>query len=83
MDFHYSGFPNVLERFSDVNWISNSDEMKSTSGYVLTLRRCTVSWKSSKQSCITRSTMKADFIALEKASSKVEWLRNPLADILL
>ena len=33
----FSGFPSVLERFSDANWISNSDEMKSTSGYVFIL----------------------------------------------
>lgn len=33
----YSGFPNVLEGYSDANWISDSDETKSTSGYVFTL----------------------------------------------
>ena len=27
----FSGFPSVLEGFSDANWISNLDEMKSTS----------------------------------------------------
>ena len=37
----------------------------------------------SKQTCITRSTMEAEFITLEKASSEVEWLRNLLADIPL
>ncbi|RVX02315.1 putative mitochondrial protein [Vitis vinifera] len=31
------GFPSVLEGFSDANWISDSDEMKSTNGYVFTL----------------------------------------------
>ena len=79
----YSGFPNVLEGFSDANWISNSDEMKSTSGYVFTLGGGAISWKSSKQTCITRSTMEAEFIALEKASSEVEWRRNLLSDISL
>jgi hypothetical protein len=33
----YSGFPAVLEGYSDANWISDSDETKSTSGYVFTL----------------------------------------------
>ena len=79
----YSGFSNVLEGFSDANWISNSDEMKSSSGYVFTLGGGVVSWKSFKQNCITRSTMEAEFIALEKASSKVKWLRNLSSDILL
>jgi len=33
----YSGFPVVLEGYSDANWILDSDETKSTSGYVFTL----------------------------------------------
>jgi len=39
MDYaiEYSGFPSVLEGYSDANWISDSDETKSTSGYVFTL----------------------------------------------
>ena len=35
------------------------------------------------QACLTRSTMEAKFIALEKASSEARWLRNLLADISL
>ena len=57
--------------------------MKSTSGYVFTLGGGAVSWKSAKQTCITWSTMEAEFIALEKTSSKAEWLRNLLANIPL
>ncbi|XP_070026362.1 secreted RxLR effector protein 161-like [Nicotiana sylvestris] len=33
----YSGFPTVLEGYSDANWISDSNETKFTSGYVFTL----------------------------------------------
>ncbi|KAL6315887.1 hypothetical protein AAG906_013231 [Vitis piasezkii] len=67
----------------DIAYAVDSDEMKSTSGYVFTLGGSVVSWKSTKQTCITRSTMEAEFIALEKTSSKVECLRNLLADIPL
>ena len=45
--------------------------MKSTSGYAFILGGSAVSWKSAKQTCITRSTMEA------------EWLRNLLANIPL
>ena len=79
----FSGFPNVLEGFSDANWISDSDEMESTSGYVFILCGSAVSWKFVKQICINQSTMEVEFIALEKTSSGVEQLRNLLADILL
>ena len=54
---HYSGYPMVLEGSSDSNWISDDDEMKATSGYVFTLGGVIVSWKSCKQTILTRSTM--------------------------
>lgn len=34
---HYTGYPMVLEGYSDSNWISDVDELKATSGYVFTL----------------------------------------------
>ena len=45
---HYSGYPTILEGYSDLNWISDADEMKATSGYVFTLGGGAVSWKSCK-----------------------------------
>ncbi|KAL2542085.1 Ribonuclease H-like domain containing protein [Abeliophyllum distichum] len=56
-------------------------DSKSTSGYVFTLGGAAVSWKSSKQTCIARSTMESEFIALDKDGEKTEWLRNFLEDI--
>ncbi|KAK3133000.1 hypothetical protein QOZ80_6AG0530710 [Eleusine coracana subsp. coracana] len=39
MDYgiHYSGYPAVLEGYSDSNWISDADELYATSGYAFTL----------------------------------------------
>ncbi|KAL0414014.1 UNVERIFIED_CONTAM: Retrovirus-related Pol polyprotein from transposon TNT 1-94 [Sesamum radiatum] len=68
-------------RYSDANWISDSKDTKSTSGYVFTIGGGAVSWKSSKQTCIARSTMESEFIALDKAGEEAEWLRNFLEDI--
>ena len=45
--------------YSDLNWISDADEIKATSGYVFTLGGGAVSWKSCKQAILTRSTMEA------------------------
>ena len=77
----YSGFPVVLEGCNNANWISDSDEIKSTSDYVFTLGGG--AWKSSKQTLITTSTMESEFIALEFVGKEVKWLRNFLAEILL
>ena len=45
---HYTRYPEVLEGFSDANWISDVKDSKSTSGYVFTLAGATVSWRYSK-----------------------------------
>ncbi|KAG9440057.1 hypothetical protein H6P81_020222 [Aristolochia fimbriata] len=80
---HYSGLPTVLEGYSDANWISDSDETKSTSGFVFTLGGGAVAWKSSKQTLITKSTMEAEMVALELAGGEAEWLRSLLSEIPL
>ena len=69
---HYTRYPHVLEGYCDANWISNSKDLKSTSGYIFTLRGAAVSWKSSKQTCIARSTMESEFIAFDKAGEEAE-----------
>nr|GEV32397.1 putative ribonuclease H-like domain-containing protein [Tanacetum cinerariifolium] len=56
---------------------------KSTSIYVFTLGGAAVSWKSSKQIMNTRSTMEAEFVALDKVAEEAEWLRRFLEGIPL
>ena len=48
-ELHYGRYPAVLKGYSDANWISDSTNTKSTSGYVFTIGGGVVSWKSSKQ----------------------------------
>ena len=69
---HYNKYLVVLEGYCDANWISDSTDSKSTSGYVLTLGSAIVSWKSSKQTYIARSTMEVEFVALDKAGEEAE-----------
>nr|GEW99844.1 retrovirus-related Pol polyprotein from transposon TNT 1-94 [Tanacetum cinerariifolium] len=45
------------------------------------LRGAAISWKSSKQTVIDKSTMKSEFIALDKCSEEAEWLRQFVEDI--
>ena len=40
-----------------------------------------VSWKSCKQTILTKSTMDAEFTGLDIAGSKAEWLRDLLTDL--
>ena len=50
------------------------DNRKSTSRYVFTLAEGAISWKSSKQTVTTSSTMYAEFVACYEATGQVNWL---------
>jgi hypothetical protein len=70
---HYSGYPAVLEGYSDTNWISDMDELYAMSGYVFTLGGATISWRSCKQQTIlTRSTMEAELVALDTGTVEAD-----------
>ncbi|XP_074314859.1 secreted RxLR effector protein 161-like [Silene latifolia] len=67
---HYSRTPSVLEGYCDANWVSGNDEIHSTSGYIFTLASGAISWKSCKQTCLAKSTMESEFIALALAGER-------------
>ena len=69
---HYIRYPKVLKGFSDANGIFDVKDSKSTSGYMFTLTGAVISWRSSKQTIIARSTMESEFIALNKCGKKAE-----------
>ena len=79
----YSGYPSVLEGYSDASWINNMEDHSSTSGWVFLLGGGAISWASKKQTCITSSTMESEFVALAAAGNEAEWLRNLVYEIPL
>ncbi|KAL0350117.1 UNVERIFIED_CONTAM: Retrovirus-related Pol polyprotein from transposon TNT 1-94 [Sesamum radiatum] len=80
---YFNKYPGVLEGFCDANSVTDNDEVSSTSGYVFTLGGGAISWKYAKQTCIARSIMESEFIALKLAGQEAEWLRNLVGDIPL
>ena len=57
--------------------------MKATTGYMFTLGGGAVSWKSCKQTILTRSTMEAELTALDTSGVEARWLRDLLMDLPL
>jgi hypothetical protein len=83
MDYkiHYSGHPTILKGYSDANWIYGMDELYATSEYIFTLSSAAVSWRSCKQTILTRSTMKAELTTLDTTIVEVDWLRELLINL--
>ena len=79
---HYTGYLRVLEGYCDANWIPDTDEIYATSEYVFSLGGGIVSWKSCKQTILTRSTMEAELTTLDTTTVEAEWLCELLMDLL-
>ena len=62
--------------YSDADWGGDIDERKSTSGYAFLLNGGAITWSSKKQSCISLSTMEAEYVACSAAVQEVVWLRR-------
>nr|GEW59996.1 zinc finger, CCHC-type [Tanacetum cinerariifolium] len=78
-----SGYPSIIEGYSDASWINNMEDHSSTSGWVFLLGGGAICWASKKQTCIIGSTMESEFVALAAAGNKAEWLRNLVYEIPL
>ncbi|KAJ6791386.1 Uncharacterized protein M6B38_244565 [Iris pallida] len=78
---HYTRHPDIIEGYSDANWVTDSHDVKSTTGYVFTLAGAAISWGSCKQTIIARSTMDSEMIALDTTCTEAEWLRNLIMHI--
>jgi hypothetical protein len=83
MDYiiYYSRYLVVLEGYNDANWISDVDKLYAMSGYVFTLGSAAVSWKSCKQTILTRSSIEAELTTLDTTTVEADWLRELLMDL--
>jgi hypothetical protein len=68
--------------FVDANHAPADDEQyRSTSGFVMFVLFCLVSWKSKLQSITAQSTHESELIALSLASNEAVWIRDLLITI--
>ncbi|XP_055622886.1 uncharacterized protein LOC129766386 [Toxorhynchites rutilus septentrionalis] len=70
----------ALVAFSDSDWAGDKSTRKSTTGYVVYYAGGAVCWVSRRQSCVTLSTMEAEYVALAETCQEVIWLRRLLED---
>jgi len=61
--------------YSDAAY-ANTDDYKSTSGYVFLAGGAAITWGSRKQTTIALSSTEAEYIALSEASREAMWLRH-------
>src|SRR6266851_3612268 len=71
----------TLFGYADVDWASNINDCKSTSGYMFKLAGAAVSWSSKKQTTVTLSSTEVEYISGAHATKEAVWLRQLLSKL--
>ncbi|KAK3028106.1 hypothetical protein RJ639_039800 [Escallonia herrerae] len=72
-----------IECFSDADWAGSKLDRKSTTGYCVFVGGNLVSWKSKKQSVVSRSSVESEYRAMAQSTCEVMWICHLLEEISL
>ena len=70
-----------LHDFSDSEWASSIDDMRSTTGFCFSFGFRIFSWSSKKQDVIAQSTTEAKYVVANAMVNQGIWIRKILADL--
>ena len=66
---------NLFHGFADAAF-TNTDDYKSTTGYVFLVSEGAITWKLKKQTTIAISSTESEYVALSESGREAFWLRN-------
>ena len=71
-----TGKPRVLKGYVDADYVRDLDQWRSTTGYVLTIIECVISWKVKLQDIVALLMTETEYMTAVEASKKALWLRG-------
>ena len=72
---------NRLECFTDADLVGSKEDRRSTSCYCVFVGGNLASWKSKKQSVVSRSSAESEYKAMAQSACKIMWLHQLFAKV--
>ncbi|CAM8956843.1 unnamed protein product [Rhodiola kirilowii] len=78
--FYPANQPLLLTAYCDADWGACPITRRSVTGYSVLLGNCLISWKTKKQTVVSRSSAEAEYRVMAQASCELVWLTRLLSD---
>ena len=71
----------IVIGYVDSDWAANRETQKSTTGFLITIGGCLVSWQSKSQPSLTLSSTEAEYVALSMCAQEIKFIKMLLDEI--